>query len=155
MNFSKTKSLQFALFLAIVFCSSFITVFAGDGATIHLLRPKQSMASGGSIYTVTVTLNGVPIEDLANGMTINYSLFSAGELNMKFQKVALGSNQGAPKTVTLKVENGGDYNYFIEATPNNLTVELADEKRMKKISAKATYDATLDLKESADKPIIK
>jgi hypothetical protein len=150
---SKNNLLKAGLLTAAVFFCSFYQLSA---QTIHLLRPKQSMASGGSVYNVSVYLNDVKIDDLANGVAINYALTSTGNVTMKFQKEALGSSQGAPKTVTLKAEKGGDYYYFIEATPNNLTAEVADDKKVAKLKSKpANFESTLDLKEDAAKPVVK
>jgi hypothetical protein len=151
----KINSMKTSLLSVILLFAGFYQLSAQD-ATIHLLRPKQSMASGGSVYNVTVYLNDVRIDDLANGVAINYALTTPGDVTLKFQKEALGSNQGAPKSINLKVEKGGSYYYSVEATPNNLTIELLDDKKVSKLKGKASnFEATLDRKEDAAKPIVK
>ena len=156
MKSKKISSIKTSLVGAMMLLLSFSQVPAQEGTSIHLLRPLQSMMSGGSIYNIAVYLNEVRIDDLANGMLINYSLLSSGEVTLKFQKEALGSNQGAPKTVKLNVEKGSSYNYFIEATPTALNVELVEGKKLDKLKSKSSdFQATLDLKEDPGKPIVK
>ena len=151
---SKSTCKLLAVFAILFF--SFQFSFAQDNATISLLRPKQSMMSGGAGFTVQVYLNDVKIDNLSNAMAINYSLLSEGKVTLKFQKEGMGSLMGAPKIIQFKVEKGNTYYYLVEAKMNSLNVEAIDEKKAAKLKKKSkNFEATLDLKEEKDNLIIK
>lgn len=131
------------------------TTYSQESATISLLRPKQSLMSGGAAFTIQVYLNGNRIDDLANGMEINYQLYSEGDLEIKLQKEGMGSAHGAPKTIKLNVKNGGNYTYIIEAGMNSLDVDEADDKKAEKLRKKSkNFEAKIDLEEDSENPII-
>ena len=133
-----------------------VTALSQESATISLLRPKQSLMSGGAAFTIQVYLNGNRIDDLANGMAINYSLYSEGELEIKLQKEGMGSPHGAPKTIKLDVKNGATYTYAVEAGMNSLKVDELDEKKTAKLLKKTkSFEAKVDLAEDPENPIIK
>jgi len=79
---------------------------SSDSFEITIYRPANSMMSGGAGAELKVSINDQEIGTLLNSSVLHYTVFSEGELKIRFVGVTMGSSVGSPKVIKVVAKHG-------------------------------------------------
>ena len=148
------KKLPIILVLLAAFASTKIYGQLSESYELTIYRPAQSMMSGGMGMEIKVFINEQEVGTLPNGTMLNYSVFSQGELKVKFVSVGLGTVVGSPAVINLEAKHGESTSIEVSYRHSKgAEAKIPKEKELIKLK-KRKWSDTMKGQEDTEKPLI-
>jgi hypothetical protein len=154
------KNLKIVTIIMILFsfCVSFssLKVYgqSDERSELIIYRPAQGAMSGAAGLEIKVFINEQEVGLMPNGTVLNYTVFSQGELKIKFVAVGMGSTVGAPKVINLEAKHGETTAIEVSYKfPSGAEAKILNSKEHEKVK-KLKWADTMKGKENIEKPFI-
>ena len=152
-NFFRTT-----LMLLLIFsfsCVSLLGQTNSEACELIFYRPAQGAMSGGAGADLKIYINDQEVGTLANGTVLKYSVFSEGNLKIKFTGIMMGSTTGQPKVLNVDVAHGKTIEFSTSINfPKGADAVVLEKPKDKEKMKKEKWADTMEGKEDLEKPLI-
>jgi len=126
-----------------------------DACELVFYRPAQSMMSGGAGAELKIYINDQEVGMLPNGTVLKYTVYSQGNLKIKFVGIIMNTTAGQPMVVNVEAKHGETIEINTSVNfPGGANAKILATPKEKEKLKKVKWADLMEGKENMETPFI-